>query len=147
MDEVFLRFSAPEPLHSDQGRHFKSQLLSEVCKLMHINKTRTTPYHPHSDGFVERFNWTMLAMLVTCAKDNPLDWEKHMRKVEYKCSGFNWLHPIFSHVWPTSQDASKCYAWCANFQYTIGKWVCSYTTQATRQCIFSRTEPHSFKSP
>jgi len=86
VDEVFLRFSAPEPLHSDQGRQFESRLLSEVCKLMHIHKTRTTPYHPQSDGLVERFNRTMLAMLATCAKDNPLDWEKHVRKV---CMAYN----------------------------------------------------------
>ena len=36
VDEVFLRFSAPEQLHSDQGRQFESQLLSKVRKLMHI---------------------------------------------------------------------------------------------------------------
>ena len=60
VDEVFMRFSAPEQLHSDQGRQFESQLLSEVCKLLHIHKTRTTPYHPQSDGLVERFNRTML---------------------------------------------------------------------------------------
>ena len=46
VDEVFLRFSPPEQLHSDQGRQFESNLVNEVCKLLHINKTRTTPYHP-----------------------------------------------------------------------------------------------------
>ena len=86
VDEVFLRFSAPEQLHSNQGRQFELQLLSEVCKLLHIHKTRTTPYHPQSDGLVERFNRTMLAMLAACAKDNPLDWEKHVRKV---CMAYN----------------------------------------------------------
>ena len=86
VDEVFLRFSAPEQLHSDQGRQFESKLMAEVCKLLQIHKTRTTPYHPQSDGLVERFNWTMLAMLATCAKDNPLDWERHVRKV---CMAYN----------------------------------------------------------
>ena len=42
VDEVFLRFSAPEQLHSDQGCQFESQLIQEVCKLLHITKTRTT---------------------------------------------------------------------------------------------------------
>ena len=85
-DEVFLRFSAPEQLHSDQGRQFESQLIQEVCKLLHITKTRTTSYHPQSDGLVEQFNRTILAMLATCAKSNPLDWEKHVRKV---CMAYN----------------------------------------------------------
>ena len=86
VDEVFLQFSAPEQLHSDQGRQFESQLVKEVCKLLNINKTRTTPYHPQSDGLIECFNRTMLAMLATCVKDNPLDWEKHVRKV---CMAYN----------------------------------------------------------
>ena len=42
VDEVFLRYSIPEQLHSDQGAQFESQLMGEVCKLLHINKTRTT---------------------------------------------------------------------------------------------------------
>ena len=63
VDEIFLRFSAPEQLHFDQGRQFESQLITEVCKLLNINKTRTTPYHPQCDGLVERFNRTLLNML------------------------------------------------------------------------------------
>ena len=34
VDEVFLRFSPPEQLHSDQGRQFESNLVKEVCKLL-----------------------------------------------------------------------------------------------------------------
>ena len=49
-------------LHKDQGRNFWSLLLSEsksarfeICKTLGITKTRTTPYHPQSNRFVERF--------------------------------------------------------------------------------------------
>ena len=45
-DEFFLRFSPPEQLHTDQGRQFESELVAEVCKLLGIDKTRTTAYHP-----------------------------------------------------------------------------------------------------
>jgi len=71
VDEVFMRFSVPEQLHSDQGPQFKSQLVKEVCKLLHIKKTRTTPYHPQCDGMVERFNRTLHNMLATHCKDCP----------------------------------------------------------------------------
>ena len=81
VDEVFLRFSPPEQLHSDQGRQFESKLVMEVCKLLHINKTRTTPYHPQCDGLVERFNRTLLHMLATCTEGHPGDWEQHIRKI------------------------------------------------------------------
>jgi len=85
VDEVFLRYSIPEQLHSDQGAQFESQLMGEVCKLLHINKTRTTPYHPQC-GLVERFNRTLLNMLATCASDHPFDWENYIRKV---CMTYN----------------------------------------------------------
>jgi len=86
VDEIFLRFSTPEQLHSDQGKQFEGQLLSEICKLLKINKTRTTPYHPQCDGLVERFNRTLLNMLATCAKDHPFEWEDYIRKV---CMAYN----------------------------------------------------------
>ena len=53
--EMFLRFSPPEQLHSDQGRQFESILVAEICKVLGIKKTRTTPYHPQGGGMVERF--------------------------------------------------------------------------------------------
>ena len=52
-DELFCRFSFPEQFHSDQGRQFESEILTHLCKFFHIDKTRTTPYHPQSDWLVE----------------------------------------------------------------------------------------------
>ncbi len=58
-DEFFFRFSPPERLHSDQGRKFESEVIAEICKLLAVKKSRTTPYHPQSDGPVERCNRTL----------------------------------------------------------------------------------------
>ena len=54
------RFGVPEQLHSDQGRNFESKVIKNVCDLLQIRKTRMSPYHPQSDGLVERFNRTLL---------------------------------------------------------------------------------------
>jgi len=54
--ETFARFLAPAELHSDQGRNFEAQVLTEVCRWLGVSKTRTTPLHPQNDGLVERFN-------------------------------------------------------------------------------------------
>lgn len=83
---MFLRFSPPEQLHSDEGCQFESQLLAEVCKLLHIHKSRTTAYHPQSDGLGERWNRTLLSMLATCVEDRPEDWEHHVRTA---CMAYN----------------------------------------------------------
>ena len=72
------RFGAPDFLHTDQGRNFESTLMSEICKLLGVIKTRTTPYHPQSDGLVERFNHTLLNMLSIVAKDQEQDWDLHL---------------------------------------------------------------------
>jgi len=53
---VFCYFGLPEQLHSDQGAQFQSQLLSDLCRLWGVNKSRTTPYHPQGNGVVERNN-------------------------------------------------------------------------------------------
>ena len=58
--EWICRHGCPTMLHSDQGRNFESKVMAEVCKLLGIEKTRTTPLHPQSDGFIERFNRTMM---------------------------------------------------------------------------------------
>ena len=86
VDEFFCRFSTPEQLHSDQESQFESRLISEICKLLNIHKSHTTPYHPQGDGLVERFNRTLLDMLATTVQNHPLDWEDHIRKV---CMAYN----------------------------------------------------------
>ncbi|UYV74060.1 K02A2.6-like [Cordylochernes scorpioides] len=59
MDNLIGRFGVPLELHSDQGRNFEAGVFQELCRLLGIRKTRTTPLRPQSDGMVERFNKTM----------------------------------------------------------------------------------------
>ncbi len=86
IDEMFCRFGIPARLHSDQGRQFESEVVQEVCRVLHICKSRTTPYHPQSDGLVERLNRTLLSMLATTVHGNPGDWECHLPKL---CMAYN----------------------------------------------------------
>ncbi|CAC5414321.1 unnamed protein product [Mytilus coruscus] len=63
VEEVVARFGIPYTIHSDQEAQYKSKLFSEMCNLLEIDKTRTSPYHPKSVGMVERFNQTLEVML------------------------------------------------------------------------------------
>ena len=73
--EFICRFGVPRELHSDQGTNFESKVMAEVCKLLDIKKTRTTPLHPQSDGQVERFNRTLVEMLRGKIKEDQSDWD------------------------------------------------------------------------
>ena len=96
VDEVITRFGIPERIHSDQGAQFESNLFSELCKLLQIEKTRTTPYHPQSDGMVERFNRTLTKMISMFVDDNHRNWDEQIpyvmmayRATEHETTGMS----------------------------------------------------------
>ena len=78
MTDFVVRFGVRQQLHSDQGREFESDLFQEICKLLDINKTRTVPYRPQSDGLVERFNRTLQQMLAMFVNEFRDDWDDHL---------------------------------------------------------------------
>ena len=74
-NQVVCRFGMPAVIHSDQGREFENKISQELCLIGGSHKTRTAPYHPESDGMVERFNRTLLMMLAMFAGKNRDDWD------------------------------------------------------------------------
>ena len=46
-------FRALAKLLSDQGANFESNIISELCELMGIQKVRTSSYHAQTNGQVE----------------------------------------------------------------------------------------------
>ena len=64
------RFGCPLQIHTDQGCNFTGNLFTQVCQLLQIVKTRTTPYHPTLNAQVERFNKTLLQIVQAYLKGN-----------------------------------------------------------------------------
>ena len=60
-EHIFSRYGFPAELHSDQGAGFTADVITELCHITEVFKTRTTPFNPASDGLVERFNRTLKA--------------------------------------------------------------------------------------
>jgi hypothetical protein len=75
--EFFSRYGVPTFLHSDQGSNFESVLFAEVCKLLGIDKTRTTPFHPQSDGQSER-NIKTLGRMIAMSADEQSMWDEYL---------------------------------------------------------------------
>ena len=61
--DFFTKYGVPRFLHTDQGTQFESDLFSSMCKLLGIEKTRTTPFRPQSDGQSERNIKTLTRMI------------------------------------------------------------------------------------
>jgi len=48
------RFGVPKALVADNGSHFQSHELKEVCRKLSIKTKPVVPYHPQGNGAVER---------------------------------------------------------------------------------------------
>ena len=66
------RFGVPSTIVTDRGRQFESKLWQRFMTLLGSRRTRTTAYHPQSNGMVERFHRQLKAALK--AQHNPASW-------------------------------------------------------------------------
>ena len=57
-ENIFCRYGMANELFSD----FTSRYFNDICKILKVNHVTTTAYHPKTDGLVERFNRTLMAM-------------------------------------------------------------------------------------
>lgn len=55
----FLYLAIPQWIHSDQGRNFESALISILCRVYVIAKSRTTYWAAPGNGQCQRFNGTL----------------------------------------------------------------------------------------
>ena len=76
MVKLFSRVGIPREILTDKGTNFTSQLLAEVYQLLHIHALHKSPYHPQTDGLVERFNQTLKSKLRKHATKEGKDWDR-----------------------------------------------------------------------
>ena len=64
----------PESILTDNGPEFIAQSLQDVLDSSGIKHIFTTPYHPSSNGAVERFNRTLVEMM-RCSQCSNDEWD------------------------------------------------------------------------
>lgn len=82
-EDYICRHGVPRSLHTDQGRQFDSDLIKELCRFLGVRKTRTSAYHPMSDGMVERANRSLKDQIAKFLYSKGGEWDDHLRHVEF----------------------------------------------------------------
>lgn len=69
----------PDRLLTDNGPEFSCALFDQMTDSLNIKHVLTTPYHPSSNGCVERMNRTV-AELLRNMSESPTSWDKEVGK-------------------------------------------------------------------
>ena len=74
-------FGALARLLSDRGTSFTSSIIEELCKILGIQRLQTMPYHPQTNGLVERSHQTIMCMIRKLEEDKKADWPSHLAEI------------------------------------------------------------------
>ena len=80
------RHGTPEQLHHDQGKNLTADIIQEVCSFLQIWNTKTTPFHPQSDGASERSIRTVNSILAKVVAEDQRNWDLY---VSSTCFAYN----------------------------------------------------------
>ena len=87
-NNVIVHHGFPNKISSDQGHNFESELIANPCEVAGVQKLRTSPYHPQTNGQCEKFNSTLLNMLGTLTPEQKKDWKTYVPAMvhAYNCT-------------------------------------------------------------
>ena len=80
-EDIICRHGCPGKIITDRGTHFNNHLLQTLIQKFQINHNMSTPYHPQTNGLVERFNRTLKEALAKTAANNLDEWDKMIAPV------------------------------------------------------------------
>ena len=72
---------APARLLGNRGASFMSNIIEELCKILGTKQLQTMPYHPQTNGLVERSHQMIMHMIRKLRQDKKVDWSSHLTKI------------------------------------------------------------------
>ncbi|XP_066983829.1 uncharacterized protein [Macrobrachium rosenbergii] len=74
--EFFSRYGLPRIIQTDCGTNFTSKVFKGKCAELAIQHNTSVPYHPESQGVVEKFHQTLRSILKKCCYEQGEEWDK-----------------------------------------------------------------------
>ena len=76
LTNVFTVYGFPKVVQSDRGTNFTSTLFQNTMKQLCINQIFSSPYHPESQGALERHHQTLKNLLKKFCLESESDWDE-----------------------------------------------------------------------
>lgn len=76
--KYFSIFGFPNTILTDQGTNFMSNLLKEINKILQIKHKITSPYHPQTNGSLERTHASIKSFIKSYVGNNPETWDEYV---------------------------------------------------------------------
>ena len=103
--KFFTFVGLPKPVQSDQGSNFMPGIFQQVMHELGITQYKSSPYHPISQGALERFHQTLKNMIRSYCFDTEKDWDEgiHLllfavRESVQESLGFSPFELVFGHT-------------------------------------------------
>ena len=101
-EQFLTHYGWPSKILTDQGKSFENNLFRELCALAQVQKLRTTPYRPQSNGSCERFNQMLIRMLGTLPQHVKRNWSEWVYSLMHaynatvsQATGFSPFHLMY----------------------------------------------------
>ncbi|XP_068200632.1 uncharacterized protein [Palaemon carinicauda] len=76
--KVFTTYGFPKEIQSDRGTNFTSDLFNETLREFIIKHILASPYHPQSQGALERHHQTLKSLLRKFCMETGTDWDESL---------------------------------------------------------------------
>ena len=103
--KFFTFVGLPKSVQSDQDSNFMSGIFQQVMHELGITQYKSSPYHPESQGALERFHQTLKNMIRSYCFDTEKDWDEGIRLLLFavresvqESLGFSPFELVFGHT-------------------------------------------------
>jgi hypothetical protein len=107
-------YGVPAHIITDQGTHFRNELMASVSSVLGCQHIFSTPYHPQTNGQVERWNATMRPKLNALYDQERNNWDDHLAGIVsayntgiHATTGFSPSHLMFGREITLAFDSAR----------------------------------------